>query len=73
MSFIDLPNKKGEAKPGGFIALMGPSGSGKTSLLNALAGRLPVTKGASFQGAVLHDLVIFLWKRKIQTKSLHFL
>ena len=28
------------------LAIMGPSGGGKTSLLNALAGQVPETKGA---------------------------
>jgi len=48
-----LQGLAGSAVPGDLIALMGPSGSGKTSLLNALADRLPITKGANFQGEVM--------------------
>jgi len=47
-----LHPQAGQAGPGDLLALMGPSGSGKTSLLNALAGRLPVTKGAAFKGTL---------------------
>lgn len=47
-----LHPQDGEAAPGCLQALMGPSGSGKTSLLNALAGRLPITKGAAFCGSL---------------------
>jgi len=34
-------------------AIMGPTGSGKTSLLNILANRMPVVKGASLRGELL--------------------
>lgn len=47
-----LHPQAGQALPGDLIALIGPSGSGKTSLLNSLAGRLPITKGASFTGSI---------------------
>jgi ABC-type multidrug transport system ATPase subunit len=42
----------GSAEPGQLVALLGPSGSGKTSLLNALAGRMPISKGASLVGDI---------------------
>jgi ABC-type multidrug transport system ATPase subunit len=32
------------------LAIMGPSGGGKTSLLNALAGQVPATKGMRLRG-----------------------
>jgi len=47
-----LSPQDGQANPGGLLALMGPSGSGKTSLLNALADRLPLGKGAQVTGRV---------------------
>lgn len=47
-----LHPQDGSASPHELLALMGPSGSGKTSLLNALAGRLPITKGACFSASV---------------------
>eukprot|EP00929_Paragymnodinium_shiwhaense_P103829 TRINITY_DN6762_c0_g1_i1.p1 TRINITY_DN6762_c0_g1~~TRINITY_DN6762_c0_g1_i1.p1 ORF type:complete len:661 (+),score=197.53 TRINITY_DN6762_c0_g1_i1:113-2095(+) len=47
-----LAPQDGQANPGSLLALMGPSGSGKTSLLNGLAGRLPITKGAEFSGQI---------------------
>lgn len=40
-----LTNVNGEAKSGQILAIMGPSGSGKTSLLNILAGDLPMSSG----------------------------
>eukprot|EP00931_Biecheleriopsis_adriatica_P004159 TRINITY_DN105872_c0_g1_i1.p1 TRINITY_DN105872_c0_g1~~TRINITY_DN105872_c0_g1_i1.p1 ORF type:complete len:681 (-),score=135.07 TRINITY_DN105872_c0_g1_i1:54-2021(-) len=45
-----LHPQDGQVQNSSLTALMGPSGSGKTSLLNALAGRLPITKGACFEG-----------------------
>jgi ABC-type multidrug transport system ATPase subunit/ABC-type multidrug transport system permease subunit len=47
-----LHPQDGQVCPKDLIALMGPSGSGKTSVLNALAGRLPITRGASFHGSL---------------------
>ena len=48
-----LEDCSGSLKSGQLLAVLGPSGSGKTSLLNALAGRLPITDGAIFTGKVL--------------------
>ncbi|CAL8467764.1 g7302 [Coccomyxa elongata] len=47
-----LNDISGTAKPGRLLAIMGPSGGGKTSLLNALAGQVPSTKGMELQGNV---------------------
>eukprot|EP00937_MAST-01D_sp_MAST-1D-sp2_P006810 g6810.t1 len=47
-----LGNVSGRALPGQLTAIMGPSGSGKTSLLNALAGRVPLSPGATLSGTV---------------------
>ncbi|XP_056007788.1 uncharacterized protein LOC125666691 [Ostrea edulis] len=40
-----LTNINGKAKSGQILAIMGPTGSGKTSLLNILAGNVPLTSG----------------------------
>lgn len=45
----------GHADGGRLCAILGPSGSGKTSLLGALAGRLPRTKGGVLRGWVRAD------------------
>jgi len=48
-----LNNLSGKLEPGTMTAIMGPTGSGKTSLLNVLANRMPVTKGAELRGSLL--------------------
>jgi ABC-type multidrug transport system ATPase subunit len=47
-----LNQVSGNVNSGTCTAIMGPSGSGKTSLLNVLAGRVPVSKGATLTGAI---------------------
>ena len=49
---IILKGLTGNLGTGKLLAILGPSGSGKTSLLNCLAGRIPVTDGASLTGTV---------------------
>mmetsp|Transcript_10372 Transcript_10372/g.18583 ORF Transcript_10372/g.18583 Transcript_10372/m.18583 type:complete len:645 (-) Transcript_10372:81-2015(-) len=49
---VILKDAFGRCESGELVGVMGPSGSGKTSLLNALAARLPVTKGAKVTGTV---------------------
>ena len=46
-----LDSLSGQVPPGRLLAVMGPTGCGKTSLINALAGRLPV--GGTLNGDVL--------------------
>lgn len=42
---------------GSFLAVMGPSGSGKTSLINVMAGFLPLTEGrVKFDGTSLSEM-----------------
>ncbi len=48
-----LVDVAGEAHPGRILAILGPSGAGKTTLLNALAFRIPASKGLSLSGEVL--------------------
>jgi ATP-binding cassette, subfamily G (WHITE), member 2 len=45
-----LSGLSGRLPPGRLLAIIGPSGSGKTSLVNALAGRLPV--GGTLSGSI---------------------
>lgn len=47
-----LNNVSGYAKPKEILAIMGASGSGKTSLLNVLAQRIFMSKGAKRDGIV---------------------
>lgn len=46
--FGALENINFEIKEGEFIALIGPSGCGKSSLVNAIAGFVPLTSGAIY-------------------------
>jgi ABC-type multidrug transport system ATPase subunit len=48
-----LRGLSGVLNVGTMTAIMGPTGSGKTSLLNILANRMPVVKGASLGGELL--------------------
>ena len=47
-----LEGVSGKLPPASLLAIMGPSGSGKSSLLNVLAGRVPITKKAKLSGTV---------------------
>lgn len=46
-----LENVSFVVEPGQILRVFGPNGAGKTSLLLAIAGRIPVPKGAIFFGA----------------------
>lgn len=48
-----LRGLSGTLNVGTMTAIMGPTGSGKTSLLNILANRMPVVKGAALGGELL--------------------
>ena len=50
-----------------------PPGSGKTSLLNALAGRIPVTKGATLTGDVYVDGVAMSATGDMSTRSAYIM
>lgn len=52
---VVLDDISGELPGGCLLAILGPSGSGKTSLLNVLAGRVPLSKGATLTGTVTAD------------------
>ena len=47
-----LEGVSGKLPPASLLAIMGPSGSGKSSLLNVLAGRVPITKKSKLSGTV---------------------
>lgn len=48
---VVLDGVSGHVPPERLLAIMGPTGCGKTSVLNALAGRLPV--GGKLEGDIL--------------------
>jgi NitT/TauT family transport system ATP-binding protein len=40
-----------EVKEGEFVSVVGPSGCGKTTILNMIAGFIPLTRGISWSAA----------------------
>lgn len=46
------------------LAIMGPSGGGKTSLLNALAGQVPSTKGEACGG-----MLTYIWVNSLEVRG----
>lgn len=48
-----LHGVSGYANPGELLVIMGPSGAGKTTLMNLLANRVSLGKGATLTGSIL--------------------